>query len=196
MWYFRSAWNVAALNCTGPAYQPILDGYGAFIKANDKALRQVNSRIDASYRKDYPVARDAIKAREKTMTTVYKLLHPARRWRANFCQAALGIVNQASGDPQIRPDRLLDGTTSTRSRRRFDTFFGAYEQYQRDSAAWGRAIRAALRRIAAGLSGGAGVQAHDHDSSGRGERSHHHDRRQGSGFGRGDRSGHRGRRSP
>src|SRR5690349_6308681 len=69
VWYFRSAWNVAALNCTGPAYQPILDGYSAFIKDHAKALRTVNGRIDASYRKDFPVQRDAIKAREKTMTT-------------------------------------------------------------------------------------------------------------------------------
>ena len=134
LWYFRSAWNVAALNCTGPAYQPILDGYGTFIKDNDKALRKVNSRIDASYRKDYPVARDAIKAREKTMTTVYNYftLPPVR---AGFCQAALGIANQAAATPKYDPATFAEANFGALSAP-FDTFFTAYEQYQRDSAAW------------------------------------------------------------
>lgn len=133
-WYFRSAWNVAALNCTGPAYQPILDGYGSYIKTHDRALRQVNNRIDATYRKDYAVARDAIKAREKTMTTVYNYfaLPPAR---ASFCQAALTIANQAlttaKYDPAVFASSNFDALVTP-----FDAFFTAYEQYQRDSAAW------------------------------------------------------------
>lgn len=133
-WYFRSAWNVAALNCTAPTYRPILDGYAAFIKNHDRALRQVNSRIDASYRKEYPVARDAIKAREKTMTTVYNYfaLPPAR---AAFCQEALSIANQALATPKYDP--AIFAAANFRSLEApFDAFFAAYEQYQRDSAAW------------------------------------------------------------
>lgn len=134
LWYFRSAWNVAALNCTGPAYQPILDGYGAFLKTNARALKAVNNRIDASYRKEFPVARDAIKAREKTMTTVYNYfaLPPAR---AGFCQAALGIAAQAVAMPKYDPAAFA-ATNLPGLELPFSNFFTAYEQYQRDSAAW------------------------------------------------------------
>jgi hypothetical protein len=134
VWYFRSAWNVAALNCTGPAYQPILDGYSAFIKGHDKALRQVNGRIDASYRKDYAVPRDAIKAREKTMTTVYNFfaLPPAR---ANFCSAAMGVAQQALATPKYDPVAFANANFAALETP-FETFFDAYEVYQRDSAAW------------------------------------------------------------
>lgn len=161
IWYFRSAWNVAALNCLGPAYQPILDGYSTFIKKHERALRQVNSRIDASYRKDYAVSRDAIKAREKTMTTVYNYftLPPVR---AAFCQEALAIANQALATPDYDPAVFATANLPALERP-FDEFFTAYERYQRDSAAWDAqygdrygdsqpgyvAVRAAERRAAA-----------------------------------------------
>ncbi|WP_240782118.1 hypothetical protein [Qipengyuania sediminis] len=133
-WYFRSAWNVAALNCVGPAYQPILDGYAAFIKSHARSLRGVNSRIDASYRKQYPVAREAIKAREKTMTTVYNYfaLPPAR---AAFCQSALEIANRALAQPKYDPAAFA-AENYRALEVPFETFFTAYEQYQRDAAAW------------------------------------------------------------
>ncbi|MBX9896794.1 MAG: hypothetical protein K2Y17_02660 [Qipengyuania sp.] len=134
VWYFRSAWNVAALNCTGPAYQAILDGYSAYIKSHARALKQVNDRIDASYRKDYTVARDAIKARETTMTTVYNYfaLPPAR---AAFCQEALTIASRALATPSFDPAVFAAANFSALTTP-FDRFFAAYEQYQRDSAAW------------------------------------------------------------
>lgn len=134
VWYFRSAWNVAALNCTGPTYQPILDGYAAFIKNHARPLKQVNDRIDATYRRDYAVRRDAIKARETTMTTVYNYfaLPPAR---AAFCQEALTIANQALAAPKYDP--VAFATANFRSLETpFEKFFTAYEEYQRDSAAW------------------------------------------------------------
>ena len=134
IWYFRSAWNVAALNCTGPVYQPILDGYSTFIKDHARALKQVNDRIDATYRKDYSVARDAIKAREKTMTTVYNYfaLPPAR---AAFCQAALDVAALALATPKYDPAVFATANFSTLETP-FANFFTAYEEYQRDSAAW------------------------------------------------------------
>lgn len=134
VWYFRSAWNVAALNCTGQTYQPILDQYSAFIKKHATALRQVNGRIDASYRKQYSVARDAIKAREKTMTTVYNYytLPPVR---GGFCQSALAVAQDASLNPKY--DAIAFANTHFDALARpFDDFFAAYELYQRNSAAW------------------------------------------------------------
>lgn len=134
IWYFRSAMNVAALNCIGPTYQPILDSYGDFIKRHGRALQQVNRRIEASYRKDFPVQRDAIKAREKTMTTVYNYftLPPVR---AGFCQAALAVANDALANPKYDPTAFADKHYRSLEVP-FETFFAAYEQYQRDSAAW------------------------------------------------------------
>ena len=134
LWYFRSAWNVAALNCTGPTYQPILDGYAQFLKANAKALKAANTRIDASYRKEYPIARDAIKAREKTMTTVYNYftLPPAR---AAFCQSALNVAAQALATPKYDAAAFAAANLPA-FETPFANFFTAYEQYQRDSAAW------------------------------------------------------------
>lgn len=134
LWYFRSAWNVAALNCMGPTYQSVLEQYSAFIKKNASALRQVNSRIDASYRKDYAVARDAIKAREKTMTTVYNYytLPPVR---SSFCQAALAVAQDAMLNPKYEIAAFAN-THYGALAKPFDDFFAAYETYQRNSAAW------------------------------------------------------------
>src|SRR5689334_19777070 len=101
LWYFRSAWNVAALNCVGPEFEPILTGYGKFLKDNVKTLKAVNDRIDRGYRKDYPTRAAAVAAREKLMTTVYNYfaLPPAR---AEFCQAAMQVASAAAGMP--KPD--------------------------------------------------------------------------------------------
>jgi hypothetical protein len=134
LWYFRSAWNVAALNCVGPEYQPILDGYGAFLKDNAKALKAANERIEKSYRKDYPTKGEAVAAREKLMTMVYNYfaLPPAR---ADFCQAGLRVASLAAVTP--KPDAAALATANfAQFEAPFETFFAAYEQYQRDSAAW------------------------------------------------------------
>jgi len=134
LWYFRSAWNVAALNCIGPEYEPILEGYRAFLKDNAKTLRAVNQRIDKSYRKAYPTASAAIKAREKLMTTVYNYfaLPPAR---LEFCQAALRVASAQAAMP--KPDAAaLASANFALWETPFENFFTAYEQYQRDSAAW------------------------------------------------------------
>ena len=47
VWHFRSAWNVAALNCLDPQYQTVLDSYSSYIKDHARTLKQVNDRIDA-----------------------------------------------------------------------------------------------------------------------------------------------------
>ena len=133
LWYFRSAWNVAALNCVGPEFQPILDGYGAFLKNNVKTLRAVNARIDKGFRSDYPNGSDAIKTREKQMTIVYNFfaLPPAR---AGFCQAAMQVAAISAAMP--KPDAMVLSANFPLFEAPFETFFTAYDQYQRDSAAW------------------------------------------------------------
>ena len=133
LWYFRSAWNVAALNCVGPEYQPILDGYGAFLKANVKTLKVTNQRIDKGFRSDFPGGSNAIKAREKLMTSVYNFfaLPPAR---AEFCQAAMQIAAMSVAMP--KPDAMALSANFALFEAPFENFFNAYGQYQRGSAEW------------------------------------------------------------
>lgn len=133
LWYFRSAWNVAALNCVGPEYQPILDGYGAFLKGNVKTLKAVNQRIDKQFRSDYPNGSESIKVREKLMTSVYNFfaLPPAR---AGFCQAAMQVAAMSAATP--KPDATALSANFPLFEAPFENFFTAYDQYQRDAAAW------------------------------------------------------------
>jgi len=134
IWYFRSAWNVAALNCVGPQYDPILEGYRSFLKDNAKALTAVNTRIDKAYRKNYPTPKQAVAAREKVMTSVYNYfaLPPAR---LEYCQTAMRIAGLAAATP--KPDAAtLAAANFAQWEAPFENFFVAYEQYQRDSAAW------------------------------------------------------------
>jgi len=134
VWNLRSAWNVAALNCLAPEYQPILDGYRAFLTQNVKGLKAVNDRIEKSYTSRFRVKRDAIVARDGYTTQVYNFFaEPAAR--AGFCRAALDMSNRALAAPPTDPlafaQANFDGLLMP-----FEQFFDEYEQYQRASAEW------------------------------------------------------------
>jgi hypothetical protein len=134
VWNLRSAWNVAALNCLSPEYQPILDSYRAFLTKNAKSLKAVNDRIEKSYTSRFEVKRDAIIARDNFTTQVYNFFaEPAAR--AGFCRAALDMANRASVTPPTNPlvfaQGNFDGLLVP-----FDQFFDEYEAYQRASAEW------------------------------------------------------------
>lgn len=134
VWHFRSAWNVAALNCTSSQYDPILAGYSAFISDHSRALRQVNNRIDAVYRREIGNRRQAIRAREAEMTAVYNFfaLPPAR---AGFCRAALDIANRAIVAPP--EDGIAFAMANfAQIEAPFEQFFVEYERYQQLSADW------------------------------------------------------------
>lgn len=134
VWNLRSAWNVAALNCLAPEYEPILEGYRAFLTRNVKSLKAVNDRIEKSYTSRYRVKRDAIVERDGYTTRVYNFFaEPAAR--SGFCRAALDMSNRALAAP---PTDVLgfarasfDGLLMP-----FDQFFNEYEAYQQASAAW------------------------------------------------------------
>jgi hypothetical protein len=136
LWHFRSGWNVAALNCLDAEHQPILDGYSAFLKQNQRKLSATNTALDAQFRREYPSRNEAVKARETFMTQVYNYfaMPPAR---GDFCNVTLAIANdylatQPEDISQFAAARLpmIDAV--------FDRFFSAYEQYRIDSAAWDR----------------------------------------------------------
>jgi len=134
VWHFRSAWNVAALNCLDPQYQPILDAYSSYISDHARPLKRVNDRIDAEYRQEHGARRAGIQARESQMTMVYNYfaLPPAR---ADFCRTALGVSQQYLASQQVDPLAFALANFSALEGP-FERFFVAYEQYERESAAW------------------------------------------------------------
>jgi hypothetical protein len=134
VWNLRSAWNVAALNCLAPEYQPILDGYRAFLTKNVRSLKAVNDRIERTYTKRFRARRDAMVARDGYTTQVYNFFaEPAAR--AGFCRAALDMANGALAapptDPLVFARANFDGLLAP-----FEQFFDEYEAYQRASAEW------------------------------------------------------------
>ncbi|MEM9500718.1 MAG: hypothetical protein AAF941_02610 [Pseudomonadota bacterium] len=136
VWHFRSAWNVAALNCTAPQYAPIADGYRAYITDHARELKQLNDRIDRLYRSEMGSRRDGIVAREGEMTSVYNFfaLPPAR---AGFCRAALAMANRALAAPPADPIAFALNNFATLEAP-FETFFTDYERYEQLSADWDR----------------------------------------------------------
>lgn len=134
VWHFRSAWNVAALNCTAAQYQPILTAYSAYISDHGRALKRVNDRIEADYRRINGARRAGILAREAHMTSVYNYfaLPPSR---AGFCRTALDVSNRYLATPPSDPVAFANANFPMLEAP-FETFFNDYERYQNASAQW------------------------------------------------------------
>lgn len=134
VWNLRSAWNVAALNCLAPEYEPILAGYRTFLTRNARALKGVNDRLEQSYQSRYRVRRDAIVARDGYTTQVYNFFaEPAAR--AGFCRATLDMANRLGAAPAADPLTIARNNFQGLLQP-FDQFFDEYEVYQRASAEW------------------------------------------------------------
>jgi len=134
VWNFRSGWNVAALNCLDPRYQPILDGYKAMLKTHAKRLTKVNADLDKQYRTNFGAGVKAIRAREAYLTSVYNYfaLPPARDY---FCEAALQISQEAL----LAPPKDLDAFALVKlplMEGAFEHFFQDMERWRIDVAAW------------------------------------------------------------
>lgn len=134
VWHFRSGWNVAALNCTASQYAPINTAYTAYARDFSSDLNRVNSRIEATYSRQFSSRRATIQAREKVMTSVYNFfaLPPAR---ASFCRTALDLSNRYLATPPSDPIAFGLANLATLEAP-FDAFFLEYERYERESAAW------------------------------------------------------------
>jgi hypothetical protein len=115
-------------------HQPILDGYGAFLRKYARRLTATNTAIDTQFRGQYPTRNAAIKAREAFMTQVYNYfaMPPAR---ADFCNVTLAIANEYLAAPPEDANAFAASGLS-RMEAVFERFFRGYEQYRIDSAAW------------------------------------------------------------
>jgi len=134
LWHFRSGWNVAALNCLDPEHEPILTGYGQFLRKYARRLTTANNNIDAQFRRANGSRNAAVKARESFMTQVYNYfaLPPAR---SGFCDVAQQIANEflttQPEDPIAFASAGLPRIDAV-----YEQFFSDYERYMRESAAW------------------------------------------------------------
>ncbi|MFM7404007.1 MAG: hypothetical protein ACKO1N_07930 [Erythrobacter sp.] len=134
IWNLRSAWNVAALNCVAAEYDPVLQGYRAFLSKNTRGLKAVNDRLEKSYTSRFRVKRDAIVARDGYITKLYNFFADPSV-RSGFCLASLDMANRALAAP---PTDLLAFSQSNYQGLLvpFEQFFADYEAYQRASAEW------------------------------------------------------------
>jgi hypothetical protein len=134
LWHMRSAWNVAALNCLGPAYEPILEGYRSFLKKYARKLSATNTALDKRYQTQLGARATGVKARELRMTQVYNYfaLPPAR---TDFCNTALSIANEYLAAPPSDPEPFA-AAALPRLDAAFERFFTEYDQYRTASADW------------------------------------------------------------
>lgn len=131
-WNFRSAYNVAALNCTRPEHAAILENYRGYLKAHAKKLTAVNKAIDAEFKGRNGAG--FVKVREAYMTQVYNYfaLPPTLPL---FCDAALA----ASADFKLAKPADFDSASAMNLARLdqvFKDFFTGYDQYRADLGAW------------------------------------------------------------
>jgi hypothetical protein len=134
LWHVRSGWNVAALNCLGQEYQPILDGYRVFLKKYDGKLAATNNALEMQYRKTASSADAGIRNRERVSTQVYNYFALPLA-RTGFCDAALRVSSEFLASPPADPEAFA-AATLPRFEAPFETFFAEYDQYRMESAAW------------------------------------------------------------
>lgn len=132
LWNFRSAYNVAALNCLRPEHGEIVVGYRAFLKKHARALTAANRGVDAEFKSKYGTR--FIAPREAYMTQVYNYFANPVTLRA-FCDATLTMTRSlelvSSSDLTTFSQAELPKIDQV-----FEAFFRAYEQYRADAANW------------------------------------------------------------
>lgn len=132
LWHVRSALNVAALSCTGPLYERLVDDYNAFIKNNSSSLRRANNAIKAKFLRE----NSDRKAHDRHQTSLYNYwsFSPLRR---PFCDQAVQVSQRAivtkSADLNVFAAEALPELEKP-----FTDFYLAFEEYERDLEAWNR----------------------------------------------------------
>lgn len=132
LWYFRAAFNVAALNCQSPQHARITDDYNLFIKTHKRELDRINKIVEDKYRKRYGTGYARIRDTENTQVYNFFAFPPVKY---DFCDAALVLGQEANAQPSkdlvtfsARALPALEGV--------FDRFYASYENYQTDLQKW------------------------------------------------------------
>jgi len=132
VWNLRSAYNVAALNCTGPRHVELLPLYRAFLKSQAKSLDKANRTVDQEFKAKF--GGQYVAPREQYMTSVYNhYALPATM--GDFCDATLAVARDGATVPAAELEafavRSLPNIEIV-----FDAFYRRYDQYRADLAAW------------------------------------------------------------
>lgn len=133
IWHFRSALNVAALNCQGPVWGQIATEYNKFIQIHKKELSKTSKAVDREYVTRYP-GQNGLRMRDTKLTDLYNYfaLPPVR---ADYCDTALRKVTEVNLLPVTAfGDYATVGLVEIDNI--FIRFFDAYAQYERDLADW------------------------------------------------------------
>ncbi|MDP3550730.1 MAG: hypothetical protein Q8R81_10060 [Novosphingobium sp.] len=132
LWNLRSAYNVAALNCSKPQHADILPRYKTFLTAHAKTLTATNKKVDAEFRAKHGAK--FIAPRESYMTSVYNhfALPPTL---TDFCDAVGAVTRDGaavkSAELEAFAARSLPSIEVV-----FDDFYRRYEVYRNDLAIW------------------------------------------------------------
>ncbi len=131
-WNFRSAYNVAALNCRDPKYNDVLAGYRSFLRIHARGLAAANRAVDGLFRSRFGAR--FVHPREAYMTQVYNF-YSFPPTQPQFCDAALAMSLEGR---TVTPARLAAFAAAQLPRLDsvFENFFRSYEQYRIDVAAW------------------------------------------------------------
>jgi hypothetical protein len=133
IWNFRSAINVAALNCQGPVWGVVAQNYNKMIVVHKARLNQSNLAVDNEYRKRF-AGQNALRVRDTRTTELYNFfaLPPVRE---EFCNAALRKSGEVLAVPtNAFPEYAMGALNDIDGI--FQRFYDAYAKYERDLADW------------------------------------------------------------
>lgn len=132
VWNMRSAMNVAALNCLRPGDEPILTAYTDMLDSYARPLSATNRALDSEFRQKYGATYRTVRDQYMTQVYNYFALPPVL---PDFCDAALQVA-QAYLIAKPEDFDVYAANTLPRLERQFLSFFGEYEQWRSEVAAW------------------------------------------------------------
>lgn len=132
LWHVRAALNVAALSCTGPLYERLIGDYNAFITNNSATLRNANNAIIRKFQRDVGAGYKTEHDRHQTQLYNYWSFSPLRR---PFCDQAVQVSQRAIVTKSADLDTFAAQALADLEHP-FTAFYIAYEEYERDLAAW------------------------------------------------------------
>lgn len=131
-WNLRSAYNVAALNCTDPQHLAMAERYGEFLKTHARELSATNRALDSEFRQKYGPGYKDVRDRYMTQVYNYFAMPPVLD---RFCAAAFNVstdlMTVGKGDLDVAAATLLPQLETV-----FLNFFTEYEAYSVAAAAW------------------------------------------------------------
>ena len=132
IWNFRSAYNVAALNCLQAQHAGILEGYKSYLLKFKRDLDRINKTVESEWRKAEGAG--YMRARDSYTTQVYNYwaLPPVL---PRICDAMAQIAQQEQLTASPSVD-VMSETGLARLESIFGDFYRAFEQYRMDSASW------------------------------------------------------------